>query len=307
MTKIAIGIIGFGVIGQRWAAAFAHAGHPVRVFDPAGNADSYQRDILPSLLNDLDMLKGEQSTLGTIELFPTIAEALSGVNFVQENGPEKIDLKRKLLVEIENYIGEDIIIASSSSALLVSDMQSDCRKPNRIVLGHPFNPVHLMPLVEVVGGKTTSPESLTKAKNIYEEIGKKVVILNQEVTGHLALRLMGAMWREAIALVREGVTSVEDVDRAFMYGPGPKWTLQGSFISNGLNANNIEDFLVKYGPTYQAIWDTLLDAKLDKETIKIVASSTDQAVKSRSSDELREQRDAGLIDILKTVSDRGAL
>ncbi|QWK80557.1 3-hydroxyacyl-CoA dehydrogenase NAD-binding domain-containing protein [Ochrobactrum sp. BTU1] len=307
MVKITIGIVGFGVIGQRWAAAFAHAGHPVRVFDPAGNAEIYQRDVLPSLLKDLDMLKGEQSRPGTIELFPTIAEALSDVDFVQENGPEKIDLKCKLLAEIESHIGEDIIIASSSSALLVSDMQVDCRKPDRIILGHPFNPVHLMPLVEVVGGKATTPKSLTKAKKIYEEIGKKVVILNREVTGHLALRLMGAMWREAIALVRDGVASVEDVDRAFMYGPGPKWTLQGSFISNGLNANDIEDFLVKYGPTYQAIWDTLLDAKLDTDTIRIIASSTDEAVKSRSSSELREQRDAGLIDILKTVSDRGAL
>jgi len=307
MAKITIGIIGFGVIGQRWAATFAHAGHSVRVFDPAGNADIYQRDVVPFLLHDLDRLKGEQSKPGTIELFSTIAEALSGVDFVQENGPEKIDLKRKLLAEIENHIGEDIIIASSSSALLVSDMQVDCRKPDRIILGHPFNPVHLMPLVEVVGGIATSPANLNKAKIIYEEIGKKVVILNREVTGHLALRLMGAMWREAIALVRDGVASVEDVDRAFMYGPGPKWTLQGSFISNGLNANDIEDFLVKYGPTYQAIWDTLLDAKLDKDTIKIVASSTDEAVKSRSSDELREQRDAGLIDILKTVSARGAL
>lgn len=307
MAKITIGIIGFGVIGQRWAAAFAHAGHPVRVYDPAGNADLYQQDVLPSLLHDLDMLKGEQSKPGTIELFPTLAEALSGADFIQENGPEKIELKRKLLAEIESHIGDNIIIASSSSALLVSDMQNDCRKPDRIILGHPFNPVHLMPLVEVVGGRVTSSENLTKAKIIYEEIGKKVVILNREMTGHLALRLMGAMWREAIALVRDGVASVEDVDRAFMYGPGPKWTLQGSFISNCLNANDIEDFLVKYGPTYQAIWDTLLDAKLDKDTIKIVASSTDEAVKSRSSSELREQRDTGLIDILKTVSDHGAL
>ncbi|MDH7785754.1 carnitine 3-dehydrogenase [Ochrobactrum sp. 19YEA23] len=307
MSKLTIGVIGFGVIGQRWAAAFAHAGHDVRVYDPIDSGNLYHNDILPPLLDDLDRLKGQQPEPGTIKLFPTLADALSGVHFVQENGPEKIDLKRELLAEIERHVADDIIIASSSSALLVTEMQRDCRRPDRVVLGHPFNPVHLMPLVEVVGGKETVAESLNKAKTIYENIGKKVVILNQEVTGHLALRLMGAMWREAIALVREGVASVEDVDRAFIYGPGPKWTLQGSFISNGLNANNIEDFLVKYGPTYQAIWDTLLDARLDDETIRIVASSTDDAVKARTPAQLKEQRDAGLIDILKTVANSGAL
>ncbi|MBV2142129.1 hypothetical protein KUG47_01290 [Falsochrobactrum sp. TDYN1] len=307
MTKLTIGIIGFGVIGQRWAASFAHAGHPVRVYDPINNSADYHKDILPALLADLDALKGVQREPGSIDFFSSVAAALSGVQFVQENGPEKLDLKRKLLAEIEEHIEDDIIIASSSSALLVTEMQSECRNPERVILGHPFNPVHLMPLVEVVGGQATDSENLRKAKAIYEEIGKKVVILNQEVTGHLALRLMGAMWREAIALVREGVATVEDVDRAFIYGPGPKWTLQGSFIANSLNAQNIEDFLVKYGPTYQAIWDTLLDARLDTETIRIVASSTNDAVKERTPETLKAERDAGLIDILKAVAERGAL
>ncbi|SDA93518.1 3-hydroxyacyl-CoA dehydrogenase NAD-binding domain-containing protein [Mesorhizobium qingshengii] len=307
MEKLTIGIVGFGVIGQRWTACFAHAGHKVRVFDPTERREAAFSEALPALMADLDALKGASSAPGAIRLFPTLAETLEGVDFLQENGPEDLPLKRRLLAEIEGHVGDEVVIASSSSALLVSDMQGECRRPGRIVLGHPFNPAHLMPLVEIVGGKATDPQAIARARAIYEAIGKKPVTLNREVTGHIALRLMGAMWREAIALVRDGVASVEDVDRAFMYGPGAKWTLQGSFISNSLNADGIEDFLHKYGPTYQAIWDTLLDAKLDDETIRAITASTNAAVDGRSQDDLKAAREAGLVGILKTVAERGAL
>ena len=307
MKKLSIGIVGFGVIGQRWAACFAHAGHDVRVFDPGEGREEAFRAASAALFADLDALNGPAANPGTVAVFATLAEALAGVDFVQENGPEDLALKRRLLADIESHVGADVVIASSSSALLVSEMQADCARPGRVVLGHPLNPVHLMPLVEIVGGERTSPETVAFARSLYGAIGKKPVTLNREVTGHLALRLMGAMWREAIALVRDGVASVEDVDRAFVYGPGPKWTLQGSFISNQLNATGMEDFLRKYGPTYQAIWDTLLDAKLDEDTIRVIAASTAEAVGARSQQELREEREAGLVEILKAVSAHGAL
>ncbi len=307
MEKLRIGLVGFGVIGQRWAAAFAHAGHDVQAYDPGGGREAAFQDSLPGLMADLDGLRGPQAAPGSIRLSPTLAEALDGVAFVQESGPEDIALKRKLLAEIEAHVGDDVVIASSSSALLVSEMQADCRLPGRIVLGHPFNPAHLMPLVEIVGGKATEPPAIETARALYEAIGKKPVCLNREITGHLALRLMGAMWREAIALVRDGVASVEDVDRAFMYGPGPKWTLQGAFISNQLNAAGMADFLKKYGPTYEAIWDTLLDARLDAETVNAVVASTTEAVAGRSQDDLKTAREAGLVDVLQAVARHGAL
>jgi carnitine 3-dehydrogenase len=307
-VKKRIGIVGFGVIGQRWAAAFAHAGHDVRVYDRAANQEADFRQLLPSLFADLEAVRSRGDIVpGKVELFTSMAEALTGVDFVQESGPENLELKRVLLAEIESCVGDDVIIASSSSALLVSDMQSECRLPGRIVLGHPFNPAHLMPLVEIVGGTLTDPAAVEAAKMLYDEMGKKPVVMNREITGHLALRLMGAMWREAIALVRDGVASVEDVDRAFVYGPGPKWTLQGSFISNQLNATGMEDFLRKYGPTYQAIWDTLLDAKLDEETIAAVTKSTAAAVGGRGQEQLKAEREAGLVSILKGVAEHGAL
>ncbi|WP_246735837.1 3-hydroxyacyl-CoA dehydrogenase NAD-binding domain-containing protein [Agrobacterium sp. a22-2] len=308
MMKKTIGIIGFGVIGQRWAAAFLHAGHDVRAYDRGSCQEDDFRKLLPSLLADLDAVGAHKTTEpGEFRLFSSMADAMAGVDFVQESAPEILEIKRKLLPEIESCVADHVVIASSSSALLVSDMQRDCRLPGRIVLGHPFNPAHLMPLVEIVGGALTDPASVQVAKAIYEDIGKKPVVMNREITGHLALRLMGAMWREAIALVRDGVASVEDVDRAFVYGPGPKWTLQGSFISNQLNAAGMEDFLRKYGPTYQAIWDTLLDAELDEATIAAVTKSTAAAVGGRSQEQLKSEREAGLVSILKGVAEHGAL
>jgi carnitine 3-dehydrogenase len=306
MAKRTIGIVGFGVIGQRWAAAFAHAGHTVHAYDPNPGSEASFRQSFPALEADLEALWPARSR-GQIHFFSSMSEALSAVDFVQENGPEDLGLKRQLLADIESHIADNVVIASSSSALLVSDMQSECRNPERIVLGHPFNPVHLMPLVEIVGGRLTNPSALETARLLYEEMGKKPVVMTREITGHLALRLMGAMWREAIALVRDGVASVEDVDRAFIYGPGAKWTLQGSFISNQLNAGDMDDFLRKYGPTYEAIWHTLLDARLDEETIAAVTASTAAAVGNRSQDQLRTEREAGLIVLLKDIAQHGAL
>ena len=152
---------------------------------------------------------------------------------------------------------------------------------------------------------TTRDLEATRA--FYEALGKKPAVLRKEVTGHLALRLMGAMWREAIALVESGVASAEDVDRAFCYGPGPKWTLQGSFISNHLNAEGIEAFLTKYGKTYQDIWDDLGDARLDQPTIARVSKEVREAIGDRSDGELRDQRDAGLVDLLRVMTRRAAL
>jgi carnitine 3-dehydrogenase len=306
MPRTIIGIVGLGVIGRRWAASFAHAGHDVRAFDPVYQGAKHHDLDMDQLYIELDELFGADRSRGSVSVFPTMAEALDGVGFVQENGPENLALKRKLLCEIESHVGEDVIIASSSSALLVSDMQLECQFPERIVPGHPFNPVHLMPLVEIVGGKETAPWATAAARQIYEDIGKKPVTLNREITGHLALRLMGAMWREAIALVRDGVASAEDVDRAFIFGPGPKWTLQGAFISNQLNAAGMDEFMQKYGPTYQAIWDTLLDAKLDEPTIAAVLASTTRAVAGRSQEQLRGERDAGLTPVLMAIRQHGA-
>lgn len=303
-----VAVIGFGTIGQRWAAAFLHAGLRVSAYDPDPEQSQRFRAMAPALAADLETLTGQPAPSDDAFTFSSdLATALKGAEFVQECGPEKLDLKQALLAAIEPHVSPEVIIASSSSALQVSEMQARCARPERVVLGHPFNPAHLMPLVEIVGGGRTDPAAVAKARAFYEAIGKKPVVMNREITGHLALRLMGAMWREAIALARDGVASVEDIDRAFIYGPGPKWTLQGSFISNALNADGLASFLAKYGPTYQAIWDDLGDAVLDRETCATVAASAEGAIAGRSMDILRTERDRGLVDLLKLLGTRASL
>lgn len=302
-----IGVVGLGTIGQRWAATFAHHGYEVSCYDPDPARWQAFQALHPALIDDLERLAPARRARGLVRFSSDLGQALAGVAFVQESGPERLDLKRELLADIERNVGDDVVIASSSSALLVSDMQANCARPQRIVLAHPFNPVHLMPLVEIVGGRDTAPEVIEQTRAFYEALGKKPAVLRREVTGHLALRLMGAMWREAIALVESGVASAEDVDRAFCYGPGPKWTLQGSFISNHLNAEGIEAFLAKYGKTYQDIWDDLGDARLEPATIARVSQEVREAIGNRSDAELRDQRDAGLVDLLRVMTQRAAL
>lgn len=302
-----IGVVGLGTIGQRWAATFVHHGYEVSCYDPDPARWEAFQALLPALADDLRQLAPTEVAPGIVRFSTNLADAMAGVVFVQESGPERLALKQELLAQIERYVADDVVIASSSSALHVSDMQAKCAHPERIVLAHPFNPVHLMPLVEIVGGKATSPDVVERTRAFYEALGKKPAVLRKEVTGHLALRLMGAMWREAIALVESGVATAEDVDRAFCYGPGPKWTLQGSFISNHLNAEGIESFLTKYGKTYQDIWDDLGDARLDEPTISRVSVAVRDAIGERSDDALRSERDAGLVDLLRVMSQRAAL
>lgn len=299
-------VVGLGTIGMRWAVAFAHAGVAVRSYDADPSAWKRFETVRDTLLDEIGALKGAQSPPAPITFHASLAEAADGAEFVQENVPERIELKRDLLPEIEKAVDDDVVIASSSSALLVSDIQRKCRRPERVVLGHPFNPAHLMPLVEIVGGAASAPWAVDRARGLYEAIGKEPVILRREVAGHLALRMMGAMWREAISLIVEGVATAEDIDRAFCFGPGPKWCLQGSFISNHLGAADMADFLEKYGSTYQAIWDDLRDVKLDDETRRRVAEETRRIVGGRSDAALREERDSGLVEILRIQARHGA-
>ncbi|MXN17949.1 3-hydroxyacyl-CoA dehydrogenase [Pseudooceanicola sp. GBMRC 2024] len=299
-----IAVIGFGTIGQRWAAAFAHHGLSVRAYDPDPAAAARFEALKEGLYGDLDTLHGAR-TPTDVQIFSDLAEALKGADFVQENGPEALELKQALLAEIERHVAPEVLIASSSSALLVSDMQALCAHPERIVLAHPFNPAHIMPLVEIVGGRATASDVPGRARAFYESLSRKPVVLNREITGHLALRLMAAMWREAIALHRDGVASLEDIDRAFIYGPGPKWGVQGAFISNGLNAEGMAAFLAKYGPTYQAIWDDLGTARLDPETCARLNEAA--APLLHDPEALRGQRDAAILSVLGTVAERGPL
>lgn len=301
-----VAVVGLGTIGMRWAAVFAHAGLEVHAQDPDPKAWDRFQQALPDLLADLQRLQPARTAAGALRFFADIEDAVRTADFIQENAPERMEVKCQVLQAIDAAAPARAIIASSSSALQVSDFQQGCTHPQRVVLGHPFNPAHIMPLVEVAGGTLSAPEAVEGARCFYESIGKKPVVMRRELTGHLALRLMGAMWREAIALVAEGSVSVEDIDRAFRYGPGPKWTLQGSFISNHLGAEGLESFLEKYGPTYEMIWKDLRPTpQLDAATRAAMVSGTQAALGSRSDAQLRQERDEGLIELLSLQQRHG--
>jgi carnitine 3-dehydrogenase len=297
-----VAVLGLGTIGMRWVARFCAAGLTVVAHDPDPAAAKRCAAALPGLLAEVAALRPGPPA-NAPRFAATLAEAVGDADFVQENAPERIALKRAVLAQIDAAAPPGAIIASSSSALLVSDMQAECARPQRVVLGHPFNPAHLMPLVEIVGGRRTAPETVARARAFYEALGAKPVVLNRELPGHLALRLMAAMWREAIHLVVSGAASVEDVDRAFQYGPGPKWTLQGSFVSNHLNAEGMESFLDRYGDMYQALFDDLGEATLDAPTRAAVVAATRAAIGGQDDATLRRARDDGLVRLLRAQED----
>jgi 3-hydroxyacyl-CoA dehydrogenase len=230
-------------------------------------------------------------------------DAVAGADFVQENAPEKIALKRVLLAEIEEAGGEAMIIASSSSGLMPSLMQEEMTHPQRFVVGHPFNPPHLLPLVEVVGGQRTSAETIAAAMAFYARLGKQPIHIRKEVNGHVANRLQAALWREAVHLVAEGVASVADIDAAVTGGPGARWALMGPHMTLNMagGPGGMAHFLDHLGPAFEAWWDELGTPRLDADTRQILLAGIAEAIGTHSYSELAGQRDRELVKLLSSV------
>jgi len=223
-----IAIVGTGVIGASWAALYLARGFDVVATDPAPNAEANLRKYVDDAWKVLTSI-GQSTGASRDRLgFTTdMKKALSGADFVQENGPERPDFKMKLFADMDDATPPDSIIASSSSGITPSVMQSKCTRPERCLVGHPFNPPHVIPLVEVVGGVKTAPDAIQRAMQFYAAIGKKPVRLHKELPGHVANRLQAALYREVMYLIQQGVLSVEDADDAVSYGPGLRWGVMG--------------------------------------------------------------------------------
>jgi 3-hydroxyacyl-CoA dehydrogenase len=231
-----------------------------------------------------------------------LATAVKNADFVQENGPERIDFKRKLYRQLDDLLSADVIIASSSSGLTMSAIQSDCPShPERCVIGHPFNPPHLVPLVEIVGGAKTSEETIKRAFEFYTSIGKRAVRLHKEVPGHVANRLQAALGREVYHLVAEGVVSVADVDTALCWGPGLRWGIMGQVLLNHLGGGEggIDHFFAQFTGPMTAWWKVLGSPVLTPELQQTLIDGLHAEVGSRSIDELAAQRDEVLLGLLE--------
>jgi carnitine 3-dehydrogenase len=251
----------------------------------------------------------EGASVDRLSFDSNLGKALAGVDFVQENGPECLDIKRELFAEITAAVGENVIIATSSSGILISDIQDAASNPGRIVLGHPFNPPHLIPLVEVGGGRATTPATIEKTLAFYTSIGKKPIHIKQEIKGHIANRLQAALWREAFYLVHNGVASVTDIDTAIAHGPGLRWALLGPFMNLHLSggADGIGHVIDHLGPPMESWWRDLGDLSLTPEVRSEAVRGIEDELTGRSLDEMTRARDDVLIELLSMKSAAKAL
>ena len=303
-----IAIVGTGVIGASWAAQYLARGFDVVATDPGPDAEAklrkYVDDAWPAL-TAIGLTPGaSRERLG----FTTdMAQALSQADLVQENGPERPDFKIKLFADMDAATPPDSLIASSSSGITPSVMQSQCKHPDRILIGHPFNPPHLIPLVEVVGGTATSPEALQQAMKFYASIGKKPILLRKEMPGHVANRLQLALYREVLYLVDQDVLSVADADAAVCWGPGLRWALMGPSLQYHVSggAGGIRHFLEGVFEGLLPVFKTLGDPKITPELKNKLAEGALQEAGSRSIEELTNGENEGLVAILKLRAERG--
>ncbi|ROW04745.1 hypothetical protein VMCG_04714 [Cytospora schulzeri] len=300
-----IAIIGCGSIGASWAALFLAQGLTVTAFDINPAAETFLHkivtDALP-VLSSLGLLQKADAKPSDILFTTQMDEALNGADFVQENGPEKLDFKQHLFDQIAGLVRPDTTIATSSSGLTCSSIQEGMHAsshPERCVVGHPFNPPHLIPLVEVVGGKQTSAETIDKTLAFYEKIGKKPVHVKKEVVGHVANRLQAALMRECMHLLQEDVVGVADIDTAMSYGPGLRWGVMGPSLLFHLGGGeggikHMADHLLGPLMTWYAREDPVVDDGLKKKWV----DGTIEEVDGRDFRELARQRDAELVRLL---------
>src|SRR6476660_9196741 len=286
-----VSVIGAGTIGASWAAYFLARGYEVSGYDPAPNGEAFARQFIDTAWPTLEKLKVVQAGANRkrFEFFKDPAAAAKGAEFVQESGPEREDLKIELFATLDAALPADIMIATSSSGLLISRVSTKCKHPERCVIGHPFNPPHLIPLVEVVGGPKTSPEAIAKAMKFYRDIGKHPIHIKKEVRGHVANRLQVALWREAVHLVAEGVVSVADADAAIAYGPGLRWALMGPHLTFHMagGEGGMKHFMDHLGPALQSWMDELGTPRLDAKTQKAIIDGVTEEAAGRSMDDLR--------------------
>src|SRR5271170_1609215 len=298
-----VAVIGTGVIGASWSALFLAKGLEVVATDVAPNAEAALKRFIESAwpaLKRVGLATGASPS--KLSFTADLATAVKGADLVQENGPERIEFKRKLYGQLDELLPADVIIASSSSGLTMSEIQSGCRShPERCVIGHPFNPPHLVPLVEIVGGAKTSEETIQRVAQFYKAIGRRTVLVRKEMPGHVANRLQAALSREVYYLVAEGVVSAADADTALCWGPGLRWGLMGSMLLNHLGGGEggIEHFFEQFTRPLTAWWKTLGNPVLTPEVQKKLIDSVHTEVGSRSIDSLAAERDEMLLGLLE--------
>jgi 3-hydroxyacyl-CoA dehydrogenase len=297
-----IAVVGTGVIGASWAAQYLARGFDVVATDPAPNAEAGLRRYVDEAWEQLEEVGLSPGASRDRLTFTNDTKlALANADFVQENGPERPDFKRNLFAEMDEVTPVDSIIASSSSGITPSVMQADCKHPERVIVGHPFNPPHIVPLVEVVGGTATSPEAVRQAMRFYASIGKKPIHLRKELPGHVANRLQAALYREMLHLIDQDVLSVEEADTAVSYGPGLRWGVMGQSLQwhVGGGAGGINHFMEQLMDPLAAMMQTLGNPQVTPELKKTIVDGVMHEAGGRSVDELARTENEVIIGLLR--------
>jgi len=296
-----VAVVGTGVIGASWAAQYLARGLDVIATDPAPNAEEKLRTYVDEAWADLTSIGlAAGASRERLSFTTDMRSALASADFVQENGPERPDFKIKLYADMDAAAPPDSLIASSSSGITPSVMQTNCKHPERVLLGHPFNPPHIVPLVEIVPGGKTSPLAVEQAVKFYTSLGKKPIVLRKEVPGHVANRLQLALYREVLYLIEQDVVSVADADAAVGWGPGLRWGLMGPNLQFhiGGGAGGMKHFFAGVFEGLLPVFKTLGDPKITTELKQKVTEGVLAEAGGRSVEQLAAEENRMLVELL---------
>ena len=297
-------IIGGGVIGSAWASRFLLNGWEVRFHDPAPNAEAVLNKVLDKARRWVPEIYDQLPAEGPLTLCASIADAVTGADWVQESTPERLAIKQSVLAEIQASSAAGAIVASSTSGFMPSELQAGSARPEQILVAHPYNPVYLLPIVEVVPSAVVPEETVQRAEALLSDIGMKPITLRAEIPAHVGDRLLEAVWREALWLIKDGVATTEQIDDLMTHGFGLRWAQKGLFETYRTAGGEagMKHFLEQFGPCLQWPWTKLTDVPdLDDALIDRIVEQSDAQAAGRSVSELEEERDANLVAMLKAL------
>ena len=303
--KKIVSIVGTGVIGAGWAARFLANGYTVKAYDPNKQSLNQLKINVKTAFKNLKKVGlNKKASLSNLKIYTELSKALEKTTFVQENAPEDEKIKKEIIQKVDLLVNKNVIIASSSSGLLPSKIQLKCIHPERVLIGHPFNPVYLLPLVEVVGGKKTKPKFLKLAKVFYENVGMNPLMVKKEFEGYISDRLQEALWRESLHIIKDGIATTQEIDDAIVYGPGLRWSFMGVCLTFHLAGGEMgmKHMLEQFGPALKLPWTKLKAPTLSPKLKKRMISGTKKQARNFSIKDLEEQRDLFLIEIMKTLN-----
>ncbi|MDS9471352.1 L-carnitine dehydrogenase [Sporosarcina pasteurii] len=307
MNKIEqLAVIGTGVIGNGWIARFLAMGYDVVAFDPAEGAAERTRLAIERAWPSLEQMGlAEGASTARVTFVPTIEEAVKNADLIQENVPEREELKKNVLKSIDQYAKPEAIIASSTSGIKPSTLQEGLQHPARLIVAHPFNPVYILPLVELVGGEATTSSIMERANQFYQSIEMKPLIIQKEIEGHVADRLMEALWRESLHLVNDGIATTEEIDAAIIYGAGLRWAQMGPFLTFHLAGGDkgMRHMLEQFGPALKLPWTKLEAPELTNDLKEKVISGCEVHAGDVPIAELEVKRNEFLVKLLDLVEE----